>query len=54
MPKTNFDNSVSSTNNKIAENKNKKWVNGKWIKEKLKMFDLGYFIGKSHLDEDGT
>ena len=24
VPKTNFDNSVSSTNNKIAENKNKK------------------------------
>ena len=46
--KANFDNTVSSLNSKIAENKTK---NGSIENElkKLKTFDLGYFIGKSHL-----
>ena len=46
--KANFDNTVSSLNSKIAENKKK---NGSIENElkKLKTFDLGYFIGKSHL-----
>ena len=46
--KANFDNTLSSLNSKIAENKTK---NGSIENElkKLKTFDLGYFIGKSHL-----
>ena len=46
--KANFDNTVSSLNSKIAENKTK---NGSIENElkKLKTFDLVYFIGKSHL-----
>ena len=53
MTKTDFDNTVSSLNSKIAENKTK---NGSIENElkKLKTFDFGYFIGKSHFEEDGT
>ena len=53
MKKTDFDNSVSSINNKIAENKTKKESIENELK-KLKTFDFGYFIGKSHFEEDGT
>ena len=46
--KANFDNTVSSLNSKIAENKTKNGFIENELK-KLKTFDLGYFIGKSHL-----
>ena len=53
MTKTNFDNSVSSINNKIAANKTKNdSIENKF--KKLKTFNLGYFIGKSHFEEDGA
>ena len=53
MAKTNFDNTVSSLNNKIAANKTKNESIENEIK-KLKTLDLSYFIGKSHFEEDGT
>ena len=51
VTKTIFDNTVSSLDSKIAENKTK---NGSIENElkKLKTFDLSYFIGKSHFEED--
>ena len=53
VTKTNFDNSVSSINNKIAANKTKNdSIENKF--KKLKTFNLGYFIGKSHFEEDGA
>ena len=53
VAKTNFDNKVSSLRSKIAANKTK---NESIINEikKLKILDLGYFIDKSHFEEDGT
>ena len=51
VAKTNFDNTVSSLNSKIAENKTK---NGSVEFKKLKTFDLSCFIGKSRFEEDGT
>ena len=51
--KTNFDNTVSSLDRKIAENKTKKNSIENKLK-KLKTFDLSYFIGKSHFEEDGA
>ena len=53
MTKTIFDNTVLSINNKIAENKTKNESTENGFK-KLKTFDLDYFIGKSHFEEDGT
>ena len=53
MAKTNFDNTVSSLNNKIAANKTKNESIENEIK-KLKTLDLSYFIGKSHFEEDGA
>ena len=53
MTKTNFDDSVSSINNKIAENKTKNESIENELK-KLKTFDLGYFTGKSYFEEDGS
>ena len=53
VAKTNFDNTVSSLNNKIAANKTKNESIENEIK-KLKTLDLSYFIGKSHFEEDGT
>ena len=51
--KTNFDNTVSSLDSKIAENKTKnKSIENEF--KKLKAFDLGYFIGKSRFEEDGV
>ena len=52
VTETIFDNTVSSLDSKIAENKTK---NGSIENElkKLKTFDLSYFIGKSHFEEDG-
>ena len=53
MTKTDFDNSVSSLDSKIAANKTKNESIENEIK-KLKTLDLSYFIGKSHFEEDGT
>ena len=51
--KTIFDNTISSLNSKIAENKTKYESIENELK-KLKTFDLGYFIGKSRFEEDGS
>ena len=53
VAKTNFDNTVSSLNNKIAANKTKEESIENELK-KLKTFDSSYFIGKTHFEEDGT
>ena len=53
MTKTIFDNTVSSLDSKIAGNKTKNESIENELK-KLKTFDFGYFIGKSHFEEDGT
>ena len=53
VAKTNFNNTVSSLNNKVAVNKTKnESIENKF--KKLKTFDLRYFTGKSHFKEDGT
>ena len=53
VTKTDFDNSVSSINNKIAVNKTKnESIDNELMK--LKTFDSSDFIGKSHFEEDGT
>ena len=44
---------MSSLNRKIVSNKTKDIAIENELK-KLKTFDLGYFIGKSHFDEDGA
>ena len=51
--KTDFDNSVLSINNKIAENKTKKESIENELR-KLRTFDSSYFIGEIHFEEDGT
>ena len=53
VAKTDFDNSVSSLNSKIATIKTKNESIENEI-EKLKTFDLRYFIAMSHFEEDGT
>ena len=53
VTKTIFDNAVSSLDSKIAINKTKNESIENELK-KLKTFDLGYFIGKSHCEEDGA
>ena len=53
MAKTDFENKVSSLNNKIAVNKTKNESTENELK-KLKTFDWSYFRGKSHFEEDGT
>ena len=53
VTKTDFDNSVSSLDSKIAANKTKNESIENEIK-KLKTLDLSYFIGKSHFEEDDT
>ena len=53
VAKTNFDNTVSSLNNKVAINKTKNDSIENELK-KLKTFNSSYFIGKSHFQEDGT
>ena len=53
LTKTIFDNTVSRPDSKIAVNKTKK----KSIENefnKLKTFDLSYFIGKCHFEEDSA
>ena len=46
-----FDAKLSSLNRKITSNKTKYLLVENQLK-KLKLFDLGYLIGKSHFDED--
>ena len=53
MTKTNFDNTVSSFDYKIAANKTKNQSNENELK-KLETFDWSYSIGKSHFEGDGT
>ena len=53
MTKTDFDAKLSSLNIKITSNKSKHLLAENELKE-LKTFDLSYFIGKSHFEEDGT
>ena len=51
--KTNFDNTVSSIDSRIAENKTK----NKSIENELKnlnTFDLDYFIGENRFGKDGA
>ena len=49
--KTDFDAKLSGLNRKIASNKTRDLLIENELK-KLKTFDLGCFIGKSHFDED--
>ena len=53
ITKTEFNVKLSSLNRKIVSNKTNHLHIENQLK-KLKTFDLGYFIGKSHFDEDGT
>ena len=53
MAKTNFDNTVSSLDSKIAANKTKNESIENELR-KLKTLYLSYFIGKSYFEEDGT
>ena len=53
VTKTNFDDTISSLDSKIAENKTKNKSVENELK-KLKTFDLSYFIGKSHFEGDDT
>ena len=52
ITKTDFDAKLSSLNRKITQNKSKHLLIENEL-NKLKTFDCGYFIGKSHF-EDGT
>ena len=51
--KTNFDNTVSNLNSKIAGNKIKNESIENELK-KLKTFGLVYFVGKHYFEEDGA
>ena len=53
ITKTDFDIKLSNLNRKIAKNKSKHSLVENELK-KLKAFDLSYFIGKSHFEEDGA
>ena len=53
ITKTDFDNKLSSHNRKIMENKTENLLDKNEL-NKLKTFDSGYLIGKSHFEEDGT
>ena len=53
VAKANFDAKLSSFNRKITSNKTRHILVEIELK-KLKTFDLSYFIGKSHFEEDGT
>ena len=53
MTKTDFDNKLQSLSQRIASNKRKHLlVENELIK--LKTFDLRYFKGKGHFEEDGS
>ena len=53
MTRTDFDAKLSSLNKKITQNQTKHLLVESEL-SKLKIFDSGYFIGKSHFEEDGT
>ena len=53
VSKTDFDVKLSNLNRKITSNKTKHVLVENEL-EKLKAFDLSYFIGKSHFEEDGA
>ena len=53
MTKATFDSKLLSLNGKITENKTKHLLVENYFK-KLKTFNLSYFRGKSHFEEDGT
>ena len=53
ITKTDFDATLSSCNRKITSNKTKHLLVENELK-KVKTFDLSYFRGKSHFEEDGT
>ena len=53
VTKTDFDAKLSSFNRKITSNKTKHILVESELK-KLKTFNLSYFIGKSHFEEDDT
>ena len=53
ITKSDFDAKLSSLNKKISKNNSKHLLVENELK-KLKTFDLSYFIGKSHFNEDGT
>ena len=52
ITKINVDAKLSSLDRKITTNKSKHLLFENELK-KLKTFDLSYFIGKSHFEEDG-
>ena len=51
--KKDFDAKLLGLNRKITQNKTKHLLDETELK-KLKTFDLSYFIGKSHFEEDNT
>ena len=53
VTKTDFDDKLKSLNQKVNSNKTKRVVVENELK-KLQTFDLIYFRGKSHFEEDGT
>ena len=53
MTKTDFDAKLLSLNKRVTANKTKHLLVENELK-KLRAFDLSYFIGKSHFEEDGT
>ena len=53
VTKTDFDNSVSNLDRKIAANKKKITSNENKLK-KLKTFDSSYFSGRSHFEKNGA
>ena len=53
VTKTDFDAKLSSLNRKITKNKTDHLIVKNEL-NKLKTFDSGYFIGKSHFEEDGV
>ena len=53
ITKTDFDAKLSGLNRKITKNKSDHLLVKNEL-NKLKTFDFGYFIGKSHFEEDGV
>ena len=53
IPKTDFEAKLSSLNRKVTQSKSKHLLVENEL-NKLKTFDLSYFIGKTHFEEDGT
>ena len=53
MTKTDFDAKLLSLNKRVTANKTRHLLVENELK-KLRAFDLSYFIGKSHFEEDGT